>query len=120
MTADADKKRVESILERRARARARGEEIGETYRQYMNSSVAGLEVAVGVVVGAMLGYWVDGHFGTAPYGVLVGISVGTIHAGKALYRMVKTYRAENAADDIEAAHSEAATRSARDEGPGHA
>lgn len=46
----------------------------------------GLELAASVAVLALLGWWVDRHFGTAPWGVLTGALIGMIGG---MYNMVR-------------------------------
>lgn len=46
----------------------------------------GLELAAAVAVLALLGWWVDRHFGTAPWGVLTGALIGMIGG---MYNMVR-------------------------------
>jgi ATP synthase protein I len=46
----------------------------------------GLEIAVGVGLGALVGWWLDEKFATAPWGVLVGSMLG-LAAG--LYLLIK-------------------------------
>lgn len=46
----------------------------------------GLELAASVVVLALLGWWVDHHFGTAPWGVLTGALIGLVGG---MYSMVR-------------------------------
>lgn len=36
----------------------------------------GLEVGVGVGLGALIGYWIDKRFGFSPWGLLVGAMLG--------------------------------------------
>jgi F0F1-type ATP synthase assembly protein I len=36
----------------------------------------GLEVGVAVGLGVVIGYWVDGHWNSSPWGVLIGALAG--------------------------------------------
>lgn len=67
----------------------------QAYRTYIRTSAVGLEFGLSIAVGALLGYFVDKYFATAPYGLLVGMLVGCIAAGKRLYLFVKKYLAKN-------------------------
>ena len=76
-------------LQRLLAKRQKGREIGAMYREYLYHSVSGLEVGVGIAMGAILGYLADRHFGTDPWLTLCGLFLGIIHAGRVLYRLVK-------------------------------
>lgn len=49
---------------------------------------AGTAVVGSVVGGTLLGYFLDGRFGTAPWLLVVGVIVGTIGAFTWLYRLM--------------------------------
>lgn len=49
-------------------------------------STLGLEVVVALVLGLMLGRWLDGKFGTAPYLAVAGFTLGLFSAVKAFVR----------------------------------
>jgi F0F1-type ATP synthase assembly protein I len=63
-------------------------------------SGAGLELAGATAGLALLGYWIDHRFGTAPWAILVGVVIGI---GGGLYNLVKTSLAamREAGDDDE-------------------
>ena len=46
----------------------------------------GLEVAVGIGLGAAIGYWWDGRHGSSPWGLLIGILVG---CAAGMYLLIK-------------------------------
>jgi ATP synthase protein I len=46
----------------------------------------GLEIAVGVGLGALIGYWIDKRAGSSPWGLVVGAMLGL--AG-GMYLMIK-------------------------------
>jgi len=46
----------------------------------------GVELAAAVAGGSLLGYWIDRHFGTDPWGLLGGAGVGIIGG---LYNMIR-------------------------------
>jgi F0F1-type ATP synthase assembly protein I len=74
-------------------------EISETYKTYIKTSAVGLEVGLSVVVGALAGYFFDQHFGTRPYGLLIGFLIGAVAAGLRLYRFAQQYLKENKDDE---------------------
>jgi ATP synthase protein I len=48
----------------------------------------GTSLAVTVVLGVGIGYWLDGKFGTEPIFFLVGALLGLLAAGVQFYRLV--------------------------------
>ena len=60
-----------------------------TERQFpgwIRYSGVGLELAGATAVLALAGYWVDGHFGTHPWGILTGVVVGLVGG---LYNLIR-------------------------------
>ena len=49
----------------------------------------GIEISVSVVVCLLVGHWADGKFGTTPWLTLLGITLGTLVALKAVMRTAK-------------------------------
>jgi len=78
-----------SLLEARAAARKKGEEKGEMMRAYLSTSTTGMEVGVGVALGALGGWWLDGKYDTAPWGMLAGLTLGVLHATRRLVGLVR-------------------------------
>ena len=62
-----------------------GRRMGAMWSALSLSSV-GIEMAVCVVIGWGLGYWLDGKFGTTPWLMLVFLLVGTAAGFRALIR----------------------------------
>lgn len=73
----------------------------DAYREYIKTSAVGLEFGLAIGIGALLGYFVDKYFLTSPYGILVGVLVGTIAGVKRLWIFVKRYLEKNRSDDNE-------------------
>ena len=46
----------------------------------------GLEMAGAVAGFALVGYWIDRHFGSKPWGLVIGVALGLVGG---LYNMVK-------------------------------
>lgn len=78
-----------SVEQRRREARQAGEEKGAMMREYLYTSTTGMEVGVGVAMGALGGWWLDGKYGTGPWGMLGGLTLGILHATRRLYGLVK-------------------------------
>ena len=69
---------------------------------WVRFSGVGLELAGAVAGLALLGYWIDGRFGTKPWGILGGVVIGMVGG---LYNLVR--------ESLEATH-EAAAEDAED------
>ena len=52
----------------------------------------GVSLAVTVLLGIGIGYWLDGKLGTTPAFVLAGAVVGILAAGYHFYRLVRVKR----------------------------
>ncbi len=59
---------------------------GSTFPAWIRHSGAGLELAGATAGLALAGYWVDGKFGTRPWGLLVGVFIGIVGG---LYNLVR-------------------------------
>ena len=68
---------------------------------WVRYSGVGLELAGAVAGLALLGYWIDGRYGTAPWGMLVGVVIGIVGG---LYNLVRESlaAAREAKDDDDA------------------
>jgi F0F1-type ATP synthase assembly protein I len=53
---------------------------------WIRYSGVGLELAGATAGLALVGYWIDGKFGTAPWGILGGVFIGIVGG---LYNLVK-------------------------------
>ena len=53
---------------------------------WVRYSGIGLELAGATAGLALVGYWVDGKFGTSPWGILIGVVIGIVGG---LYNLVK-------------------------------
>jgi ATP synthase protein I len=54
----------------------------------------GTELTVATVIGGLLGYALDNFFGTKPWGMVVGIVVGSAAGCLAVYRVAMTLTVE--------------------------
>jgi len=54
--------------------------------EFVRLANIGVELAAAVVGLSLLGYWIDGHFKTGPWGLLTGAIVGIVGG---LYNMVR-------------------------------
>ena len=53
---------------------------------WVRYSGVGLELAGATAVLALLGYWIDGKFGTSPWGMLGGVIIGIVGG---LYNLIR-------------------------------
>ena len=56
------------------------------FPSWVKYSGAGLELAGATAGLALVGYWIDGKFGTGPWGILAGVFIGIVGG---LYNLVK-------------------------------
>ena len=55
-----------------------GREPGSPGPRWTRHSGIGVEFAAAVAGLALLGYWIDAHYGTGPWGVLIGAALGLV------------------------------------------
>ena len=56
------------------------------YPGWIRYSSVGLELAGATAGLALIGYWVDSHFGTRPWGMLAGVIIGLVGG---LYNLIR-------------------------------
>jgi ATP synthase protein I len=56
------------------------------FPNWVRHSGVGLELAGAVAGFALIGYWIDRHFGTNPWGIVVGVVLGIVGG---LYNFVR-------------------------------
>jgi F0F1-type ATP synthase assembly protein I len=81
---------------------------------WVRYSSIGLELAGATAGLALVGYWIDGRFGTAPWGILGGVAIGIVGG---LYNLVRESLAavrSAATDDARAAED---AGESKDDGP---
>ena len=67
--------------------------------KYLQYSTVGIELAASIVVGALIGYWLDAKLGTEPWMFLFWLSCGIFAGFRSLYKMAKKYIREVREDD---------------------
>jgi len=60
--------------------------MADRFPGWVRYSGVGLELAGATAGMALLGYWIDGKFGTSPWGILIGVAIGIVGG---LYNLVK-------------------------------
>jgi ATP synthase protein I len=70
---------------------------GKRFYNVLSASSVGLELGLSVVIGVLLGMWLDGRFGTTPWLMLLWLGFGLVAGFRGVLRAVR--RA-----DREAAH----------------
>jgi F0F1-type ATP synthase assembly protein I len=58
----------------------------QRFPSWIRYSGAGLELAGATAGLALAGYWIDGKFGTKPWGIIVGLFIGIVGG---LYNLIK-------------------------------
>jgi F0F1-type ATP synthase assembly protein I len=58
----------------------------DRFPSWVRYSGVGLELAGATAGLALVGYWIDGKFGTSPWGILAGVFIGIIGG---LYNLVR-------------------------------
>jgi len=67
--------------------------------KYLQYSTVGIELAAAIVVGALVGTWLDSKLGTEPWMFLFWLLIGIIAGFRSLYRMAKKYMKEVREDE---------------------
>src|SRR5215468_6898567 len=63
-----------------------GRGMADRFPAWVRYSGVGLELAGATAGLALVGYWIDGKFGTSPWGILIGVVIGIVGG---LYNLVK-------------------------------
>lgn len=63
--------------------------------KYMQYSTVGLELGLPIVIGILIGHWMDQKFGTGPWLTLFFLMCGIFAGFSFLYRMSKRYMRES-------------------------
>lgn len=74
-------------------------EQAKAYRSYIKTSAVGLEFGLSIAVATLIGYFADKYFGSSPYGLIIGMVIGTIAGVKRLWNFVKSYIAKNGSEN---------------------
>lgn len=72
----------------------------------LSASSAGLELGISVALGALLGWWLDGKFGTKPWLMLVFLIIGVIAGFRGVLRAVARAEKADRAERAERANRE--------------
>ncbi len=62
------------------------EDRGKTFRELGYFASLGISVALAIVIGLAIGYWLDKKFGTQPVLLLVGLALGIAAGFSNIYR----------------------------------
>ena len=71
----------------------------QKFMQTGRAAAAGYFIIFAIGLPTGVGYWVDGRWGTQPWGMLVGLLVGVAAAGRELYVIAKTTKFGQSQDD---------------------
>ena len=61
------------------------EDLKKTFKDLAFFSSMGLAMALSIAIGAGLGYYIDGKFGTNPWGLYIGLGLGIAAAFRNLF-----------------------------------
>ena len=67
--------------------------------KYMKYSVIGIEMAASVVVGGLIGHWLDTKLGTDPWMFIFWLLCGLAAGFRSLYRMSRQFLKESKQDE---------------------
>jgi F0F1-type ATP synthase assembly protein I len=76
-----------------------GSSKGRKVYQGARMSAVGLEMGVSVLLGYGAGWWVDGKIDSAPWGGVIGISMGFAAGVRSMWRLAKQIDRESAAEE---------------------
>lgn len=88
--------------------------MADRFPGWVRYSGVGLELAGATAGLALLGYWIDGKFGTSPWGILAGVVIGIVGGLFNLVRESLTASREAQLDD--AAHEDDVARESKERG----
>jgi F0F1-type ATP synthase assembly protein I len=86
--------------------------MADRFPAWVRYSGVGFELAGATAGLALIGYWIDGKFGTSPWGILVGVFIGIVGG---LFNLVK----QSLEAAREAQLDDAANASKERDGNGH-
>jgi ATP synthase protein I len=87
----------------------------ETLWKGATASALGIEMAIAVVIGLLVGRWLDGRFDSEPVWTLVCLCVGIAAGFKGLIRVARQHQRDLAAQADESTAAEAETDARRDD-----
>ena len=76
-----------------------GKEKPRAYYDLLKLSSLGLEMGAAVIIGLLMGTWLDRQFGTEPWLTFVFLGFGLVAAGKAVYRAIRKGLSEEAFEE---------------------
>jgi len=95
-----------------------GKERPKAFYDLLKLSSLGLEMGAAVVIGLLMGTWLDRQFGTEPWLTFVFLGFGLVAAGKAVYRAVRRGLSEEAFEEArQEAEQEAGQETGKVAGP---
>jgi ATP synthase protein I len=68
------------------------------FKQYLRFSAVGLELGFSVLLGLIVGQWLDRRFGTEPWLLLLFLGFGMVAGFRSVYRLLRELNARNRED----------------------
>lgn len=72
--------------------------VPENFRRYLRFSTVGLELGLSVLVGLIIGQWLDERLGTEPWLLLLFLLLGMAAGFRSVYRALKNLNEEQKRD----------------------
>ena len=69
------------------------------YRKYLRLSTVGLELGLSVIIGLLIGQWLDKKFDTEPWLLLLFLLFGLVAGFRSLFRLLKETSQQDSNDD---------------------
>lgn len=60
-------------------------------RRYLRFSTVGLELGLSVIIGLLVGQWLDARLGTEPWLLLLFLLFGMVAGFRSVYRLLREY-----------------------------
>lgn len=65
------------------------------FKQYLRFSAVGLELGFSVILGLLVGQWLDSKFGTSPWLMLLFLIFGLVAGFRSVYRLLRESTADH-------------------------
>ncbi|HKI97188.1 MAG TPA: AtpZ/AtpI family protein [bacterium] len=67
----------------------------DRFKQYLRFSAVGLELGFSVLLGLIVGQWLDRRFGTEPWLLLLFLGFGMVAGFRSIYRLLREINERN-------------------------
>lgn len=91
---------AQTEMDKRRTAREKGRQRGRDLRKYMRTSASAYEIGLSVVVGMVMGLFVDKWLGTAPWGFLWFSIAGVLNVVRTVYALIQKQKVMSEAEAL--------------------